>query len=438
MDGQATVLQNRVSWRKYDRLRQTSGLTSTSDTPTRKRASTATMDDTPPAKKKHGCKVDSLQLDREKLLSEATEWSENDNINWSAKASEYGLSGANRGQTLKEYLQQEGIELALKKQRKSRAPRRQKKRVPGTSVCMPMPPPAKVERKKLQQRILNGEFTIREEVVEQESTQMSITPDSDIVQTTTTFLARKAPLLKIRKSILTKHEKLGLLRATEDFSSLTLEQIELRLSLLGEHNDKDLTENELREKIIMLSRKRYLKLWHDHSTVAGHTYFLILVTPIYDEAFYYTAEEMEQRTGFRMNVQTLVERPEIHIIGRSGASITDQMQFNQCRQDCMRATSQPIETESKIAISDVIRFFHGDGPAQQYEGGHKQGGIYRCVGCGGKTELFDDFAYCHHAEKRSYRDCQEFVTRGLAWKKRGRIIKNPYSVTIPKNVNSLL
>ena len=148
----------------------------------------------------------------------------------------------------------------------------------------------------------------------------------------------------------------------------------MRLSLLGEHNDKDLTENELREKIVMLSRKRYL---HDHSTVAGHTYFLILVTPMYDEAFYYTAEEMEQRTGVRMNVQTLVERPEIR---RSGASITDQMQYNQCRQDCMRATSQPIETESKIAISDAIRFFHGDGPAQQYEGGHKQGGIYSCVG----------------------------------------------------------
>ena len=84
-------------------------------------------------------------------------------------------------------------------------------------MCMPMPPPAKVERKKLQQRILNGEFTIGEEVVEQESTQMSITPDSDIVQTTTTFSARKVPLLKIRKkSILAKHEKLGLLRATED------------------------------------------------------------------------------------------------------------------------------------------------------------------------------------------------------------------------------
>ena len=71
---------------------------------------------------------------------------ENEAINWSEKATEYGLTSANRGQILKEYLQQEGFEIALQNQRKFRAPRRQKKRIPGTSVSMPMPPPANVER----------------------------------------------------------------------------------------------------------------------------------------------------------------------------------------------------------------------------------------------------------------------------------------------------
>ncbi len=171
------------------------------------------------------------------------------------------------------------------------------------------------------------------------------------------------------------------------------EQIELKLSQMGEHNDKDLTESALREKLTILSRKRNLKLWHDHSTIARHSYFLIVITPIYDKAFYYTADEIEQRTGVRLNVQTLVERPEIHILGRSGA---DQKLFNECRQECMKAISEPVETGSKIIIEDCIRFFHGDGPAQQYESGHKQGGIYSCVGCGSKTALFDDFAHCHH------------------------------------------
>ena len=66
MDGQATVLQNRVSWRKYDNIRRTNGLTAATGTPNRKRPSS-----TPSAKKRHGSKVDSLQLDKEKLLSEA-------------------------------------------------------------------------------------------------------------------------------------------------------------------------------------------------------------------------------------------------------------------------------------------------------------------------------------------------------------------------------
>ena len=87
----------------------------------------------------------------------------------------------------------------------------------------------------------------------------------------------------------------------------------------------------------------------------------------------------------------------------------------------MGQIDEPVTSESGIAIHDVIRFFHGDGPAQQYEGGHKQGGTYSCVGCGARTAMFDDFAYCHHAEKRAYRDCQDFVTKGHAWKKRGTV-----------------
>ena len=117
------------------------------------------------------------------------------------------------------------------------------------------------------------------------------------------------------------HEKLGLLRANGDFSLLYLEQIELRLTQMGEHNEKHLSESELREKLTVLSSKLYLQVWHDHSTVAGHLYLLVIVTPIYDEAFYYTDIEMKRITGVKMNVQTQVERPEIHIIGRSGVAL---------------------------------------------------------------------------------------------------------------------
>ena len=101
MNGQATVLQNRISWRKYDKIRQTDTLTSTTSTPSRKRAPNTVNDEAPPAKKRYGKKGDKLQLDREKLLTEARQWTENEQTNWSRKASEYGLEGPNRGQILR-------------------------------------------------------------------------------------------------------------------------------------------------------------------------------------------------------------------------------------------------------------------------------------------------------------------------------------------------
>lgn len=142
--------------------------------------------------------------------------------------------------------------------------------------------------------------------------------------------------------------------------------------------------------------------------------------PVYDPALYYTPEAMEKQTGIQVDVPTMVEHPEIHIIARSGSSISDQKLFNECRQESLKDLSEELTTNDKIPIKDVVRFFHGDGPAQQYEAGHKCGGTYSCVACGEKTECFDDFCYCHHALKRNFAECQKFVTKGTVWKRRGK------------------
>ena len=78
------------------------------------------------------------------------------------------------------------------------------------------------------------------------------------------------------------------------------------------------------------------------------------------------------------------------------------------------------ETVAGTPVVDILRFFHGDGPAQQYEAGHKIGGKYSCVGCGALTSRFDDFAYCHHAPRQTFAERQEFVLQGQAWKQRGK------------------
>ena len=98
-------------------------------------------------------------------------------------------------------------------------------------------------------------------------------------------------------------------------------------------------------------------MWHDHSSISGHSHLLVVVTPIYDPAFYYSPDEMEERTGVRVDVPTLVEHPEIHIIARSGSSLSDQSLFNMCRQECLQGLSDTICTKDGIPIRDVVRFF---------------------------------------------------------------------------------
>ena len=80
---------------------------------------------------------------------------------------------------------------------------------------MPMPPPASKERKKLQERIESGEFTLGKTVVKQEHTTYKVTPDSNLIATTTKYFARK--IKDIREKLLSKHEALGVLRANDDF-----------------------------------------------------------------------------------------------------------------------------------------------------------------------------------------------------------------------------
>ena len=68
----------------------------------------------------------------------------------------------------------------------------------------------------------------------------------------------------------------------------------------------------------------------------------------------------------------------------------------------------PLETATGGQLYDVLRFFHGDGPAQQFEAGNKIGGNYPCVGCEAHTGRFDDLAYTFRAKHLSLGERQSF------------------------------
>lgn len=48
----------------------------------------------------------------------------------------------------------------------------------------------------------------------------------------------------------------------------------------------------------------------------------------------------------------------------------------------MHSLSDEISTSNGLKITDKLRFFVGDHPAQQFERGTQQGGKFKCGGCG--------------------------------------------------------
>ena len=64
--------------------------------------------------------------------------------------------------------------------------------------------------------------------------------------------------------------------------------------------------------------------------------------------------------------KALIEHPEVHMIAWS-----DQRLFNEHRQESFCGLGELLLIEQGIPIKDVVCFFLGDGPAQQFEAGPK-------------------------------------------------------------------
>ena len=375
-----TVMSNRLSWRKFDKIRKSNAF---EKTPTRKQTGMQTNENALPAtKRKHGTVLSISKHTQDELILKAQSWGENEVINWSALAREYGIAGPNGGQSIKEFLREHSIPAAFEEQRMQRSARRKRKTLPG-GIPFPMPHHSAFQRKQLFAKVESGEVIQGESVVPVSVPSLTVNkPDKQVVQTMTEVFAKKIPLLDIREKLLIRHEKLGIIRTDSVDQSLS----------------------------------RYLKVWHDHSSVAGHGHLLVLVSAVYDTSFYLTQEEATQ-LGVNIDIQSTVETPKIHILGRSSSSLDDQSLFSSSRIECISRLSSPLQLNSGIKVYDILRFFHGDGPAQQFESGNSVGGIYCCVGCGVHWDRIDDIAYAYRCQQLNLKQRREFLLEGVAWKK---------------------
>ncbi len=67
---------------------------------------------------------------------------------------------------------------------------------------------------------------------------------------------------------------------------------------------------------------------------------------------------MYERTKKRMNVQSLVEEPEIYIFSHCGDTITEKLSLIEARRDDIADMKNHLEIEG-VKVKDTMRFFQG-------------------------------------------------------------------------------
>ena len=100
-----------------------------------------------------------------------------------------------------------------------------------------------------------------------------------------------------------------------------------------------------------------------HGTILGLGCIVLTVHVAYDPAVFYTQEEYEALHGESPSIQSLVERPIIHLFAAGSSSGDDQMALLQDRIDCLYDLSLHLTSSKSIPIRDELKFFIGDHPA---------------------------------------------------------------------------
>ena len=168
------------------------------------------------------------------------------------------------------------------------------------------------------------------------------------------------------------------------------------------HQSKATSLLQLQNEATSLQRTRSIVMWHDHGTILGLGCIIITAHIAYDPAGFYTQSEYEERYAKPISIQTLVERPVIHLIAAGTSAVDDQLALLQDRIDCLHDLSLSITSSNGINVNDKLKFFIGDHPAQQFERGTQLGGNFKCGGC--SVRSMSDLA---HTLQLTWRDLQE-------------------------------
>ena len=329
--------------------------------------------------KSHVANFDSLGwTKKDEFLHHFETLNDGSRVNWSGLADRYklcdetGLAIGNRGQTVKQYAKASGVDVQKFSKQRKKSTRRGKKRL-STGAAFPSEPSSKIIMNEFAEKLKAGKYTIGVPVAPRKYTRLII-EKGVIKEEQFVVEGRKISLTELRERFIKLHHKYMRLNPDSYFCSENIAVIKERLFKLNEYDNLD-SEDDMIQKLKRLERTRYIQLWHDASVVINHGHILYDVNIIYDPAAFYTEEEM----GIE-GIQEIVEKPEVYLVGRCRAN-DEQLAYSETRLECLLELSQPTKVNGEIVVEDVMRFFHGDGPASQIEAGHQKGGNYFCVSC---------------------------------------------------------
>ena len=332
-------------------------------------------------------------------------------INWSAMARKYNIQQKNGGQILKELAEEKGIDVSkLDQQRVTPHQRRCKKRLPGGEIstpCLPTKGEIVDEKKRLVQ---SGELTIGEPCTPYIVTKCNVNTVGEKEITPTEICGRKISLIELRQNLLDK--QLKYMRIGNPNVKTNVELLDVATSA-GFQYPSSLDLEVAYTKLESYQHIRNFAMWHDHSTILRTGYILFAVWVVYDSLVFLTEDEYTTITGqLVLNVQEVIEEPAIYMIAPSSSSPEEQLALVPDRVECLQQFSQPILSKTGVQINDRLRFFCGDKPAQQFEGGTQLGGNYKCGSCGCLSSLMQDLGHALHCKRRTLSDLQQLVLAG--------------------------
>ena len=86
---------------------------------------------------------------------------------------------------------------------------------------------------------------------------------------------------------------------------------------------------------------------------------------------------IEKNPGKTVNIQAIVEKPELYIVARYKSS-DEQLAYAETRTVCLKDLDKNLYFNG-IEITDRMRFFKGDGSAVEYESGQQKGRYLHCI-----------------------------------------------------------